>query len=218
MTKTYELLIFDWDGTLMDSAGHIVASIQAAASDMGLSVPDSERASYIIGLGLREALLHLFPELPEPDHPHLADRYRHHYLGQDHAIPLFSGAEAMLRGLAGRGARLAVATGKSRKGLDRALAYSGLSELFEVTRTADEAFSKPHPAMLEMILDETGVSARQALMIGDTTHDLQMARNAGMDSAGVDYGAHSTALLAGCEPRVICGSIGALAQWLNQVV
>lgn len=218
MSKTYRLLIFDWDGTLMDSAAHIVASIQASAVDLGLAVPDRERASYIIGLGLREALSHLFPELPEEEHPRLADRYRHHYLGRDHTIPLFVGVEPMLRGLAGRGARLAVATGKSRLGLDRALAQSGLGPLFEVTRTADEAFSKPHPAMLEMILAATGVAAADALMIGDTVHDLEMARNAGMDSLAVSYGAHHGALLAGCAPRVICGSIPDLDIWLNQAV
>lgn len=211
----YELLIFDWDGTLMDSASHIVASLQAAARAMALPVPTHSEASYIIGLGLGEALLHLFPQLPEADHPRLADHYRDHYLGRDDAIPLFAGADALLRRLHGRGHTLAVATGKSRRGLDQAMQHTTLKPLFSATRTADQTFSKPHPAMIEEIIAELGGRPETTLMIGDTSHDLQMAVNAGVASVGVSYGAHDVALLAACQPLVIVDTITALADWLE---
>lgn len=212
----FPLLVFDWDGTLMDSAGSIVRSLQAAASDVGLPVPSREQSSFVIGLGLKEAMQHLFPDYPEPDYPHLLDRYRHHYLGRDHEIPLFDGARELIHALAARGHVLAVATGKSRAGLDRALGHSGLADHFTVTRTADEAFSKPHPAMLEYILADTGIAREQALMIGDTSHDLQMAQNAGVAGLGVSYGAHDDDLLRACDPLGICHSVAELGAWLDQ--
>jgi phosphoglycolate phosphatase len=211
----FSLLVFDWDGTLMDSAGSIVRSLQAASADVGLPMPSREAASFVIGLGLKEAMQHLFPDYPEADYPHLLDRYRHHYLGRDHEIPLFDGVCELIHALYGRGFVLAVATGKSRAGLDRALGHSGLGDLFTVTRTADEAFSKPHPAMLEYILADTATTREAALMIGDTSHDLLMAQNAGVASLGVSYGAHDDALLRACEPLGICHSIAEMGEWLH---
>jgi len=216
MAKRFELLIFDWDGTLMDSAGVIVACIQAASRDMGLPEPSREAASHIIGLGLRQALETLFPELPASDHPILADHYRRHYLGQDAEIPLFEGARDLIVDLHGRGHTLAVATGKARRGLDRAFAHTGLGPYFHASRTADETHSKPHPTMIEELLDELMVAPERALMIGDTTHDLEMARNAGIASLGAGYGAHPPENLADLAPLAVCHSFAELAEWLKQ--
>jgi len=216
MAKRYELIVFDWDGTLLDSAGTIVACIQAAAVDIGLAPPSEERARHVIGLGLHEALSHALPELEVERHQELADRYRHYYLSRDHELPLFHGAEELVRGLAAEGYLLAVATGKSRKGLDRALAASGLGECFRASRCADECHSKPHPQMLEELMDELGVSPRLTLMIGDTTHDLQMAQNAGVEALAVTYGAHDQAVLEELAPVHCASSTADLAAWLRQ--
>ncbi len=216
MGKRFELLIFDWDGTLMDSAGVIVACIQAASRDMGLPAPSREAASHIIGLGLRQALETLFPDLPEDQHQPLADHYRRHYLGQDAEIPLFKGARELIQDLHGRGHTLAVATGKARRGLDRAFGHTGLEPFFHASRTADETHSKPHPAMIEELLDELMVAPDQALMIGDTTHDLEMARNAGIASLAAGYGAHPPENLADLAPLAVCRSFAELAEWLRR--
>ena len=213
--KHYELLIFDWDGTLMDSAGTIVACIQAASADLGWPVPSRAAASHIIGLGLKEAVHSLFPEMPEAEHPLLVERYRHHYLSQDHEIPLFEGARDLIQELHGRGHSLAVATGKARRGLARAFEHTGLEVYFHASRTADETFSKPHPAMIEELLDELMVTPERALMIGDTSHDLQMARNAGVASLAAAYGAHPREHLEAFEPLAICDSFAQLATWLK---
>ncbi|HNF89711.1 MAG TPA: HAD-IA family hydrolase [Thiobacillaceae bacterium] len=215
MAARFELLIFDWDGTLMDSAGVIATCIQAASRDMGLPVPSREEASHIIGLGLRQALEALFPDLPEDQHQPLADHYRRHYLGQDAEIPLFDGARELIDEMRARGHLLAVATGKARRGLDRAFAHTGLAPLFHASRTADETFSKPHPAMIEELLDELGVSPERALMIGDTTHDLEMARNAGIAALGAAYGAHPPEGLEALNPLAVCHSFAELAKWLR---
>ncbi|MCP5277144.1 MAG: HAD-IA family hydrolase [Thiobacillus sp.] len=215
MAKRFELLIFDWDGTLMDSAGVIVACIQAASRDMGLPEPSREAASHIIGLGLRQALETLFPELPEDQHQPLADHYRRHYLGQDAEIPLFDGARELILDLHARGHTLAVATGKARRGLARAFDHTGLEPYFHASRTADETHSKPHPAMIEELLDELMVEPEQALMIGDTTHDLEMARNAGIASLAAGYGAHPPENLADLAPLAVCRSFAELAEWLR---
>lgn len=213
--RHYELLIFDWDGTLMDSTGVIAACIQAASRDMGLPEPTREAASHIIGLGLRQALLTLFPDLPDDQHPELATHYRRHFLARDAEIPLFEGAFALLDELRTSGYLLAVATGKARTGLQRALEHTGLHAHFHATRTADETFSKPHPAMIEELLHELAVDRSRALMIGDTTHDLEMARNAGVASLAAAYGAHPAEQLERLRPLGVCREFGHLAQWLR---
>jgi phosphoglycolate phosphatase len=216
MAKRFELIVFDWDGTLMDSAGAIVACIQAAAVDMGFPAPSEERSRHVIGLGLHEALRYALPELEEGGHAAMADRYRHHYLSQDHELKLFEGAADMVRDLAAEGYLLAVATGKSRKGLDRALEVSGLGDCFHATRCADECHSKPHPQMLEELMDELAVPPRLTLMIGDTTHDLEMAGNAGVAALAVAYGAHERTVLEGLAPLHCADSMSELAVWLRQ--
>ncbi len=213
--KRYELIVFDWDGTLMDSAAMIVDSVQSAARDLGLAPPSEERARHIIGLGLGDALRHALPDLPEDHYPELVERYRHHYLSRDHQLTLFAGAAALVRQLAESGFRLGVATGKSRAGLDRALAHTGLGELFHSSRCADECHSKPHPQMLEELMEELAVLPAQTLMIGDTTHDLLMARNAGVDAVAVSYGAHPRDALEGAAPVYCAASVRELTDWLT---
>lgn len=200
----------------MDSAGVIAACIQAASRDMGLPVPSREEASHIIGLGLRQALETLFPDLPEERHQPLADHYRRHYLGQDAEIPLFQGARELIAELHQRGHLLAVATGKARRGLDRAFGHTGLEAYFHASRTADETHSKPHPAMIEELLDELMIEPERALMIGDTTHDLEMARNAGIASLAAGYGAHPPEGLSDFGALAVCRSFDELAQWLRR--
>lgn len=216
MAKRFELIVFDWDGTLLDSAGAIVACIQAAAVDLGMAPPAEERARHVIGLGLSEALRHALPDLEQERHMELADRYRHHYLSRDHELPLFQGAAELVRSLAADGYLLAVATGKSRKGLDRAFATSGLREYFHASRCADECHSKPHPQMLDELMAELGVPPELTLMIGDTTHDLEMARNAGVGGLAVAYGAHPRAALEALSPLHCAASTAELADWLCQ--
>lgn len=215
MAKRFDLLVFDWDGTLLDSAGAIVAAIQAACRDLELPEPSDERARHVIGLGLGEALRHAVPELPEQRYPQMVDRYRHHYLSRDHELRLFDGAAELVAELAGAGFTLAVATGKSRVGLDRALRASGLGAYFQASRCADECFSKPHPQMLEELMQEFAVAPERTLMIGDTTHDLQMALNAGVASLGVAYGAHPAAALDALAPLARLQKVEELAAWLR---
>jgi len=215
MAKRFELIVFDWDGTLMDSTGAIVASIKAAASDLGIEPPSDERASHIIGLGLIDALRHALPDLPEERYQDVALRYRHHYMARDHELTLFAGAESMIDELAGAGHALAVATGKTRKGLDRAFEVSGLGSRFHASRCADECHSKPHPQMLEELMDEFGVPPEATLMIGDTTHDLLMARNARVAALGVAYGAHPRAVLEAEAPLYCAADVAQLAAWLR---
>jgi phosphoglycolate phosphatase len=216
MAKSFDLLVFDWDGTLVDSAAHIVQSIQAAASDLGLDFPTQERARYIIGLGLSDALTYLFPALAQEDYPHLAERYRHHYLAGDHKLTLFAGASQGIRALHAAGFSLAVATGKSRQGLDRALERSGLAFCFHASRCADEGLPKPHPDMLEHLMRALRVDPRRTLMVGDTTHDLEMARSAGVAAVAVGYGAHSRASLEAYQPLACVMSFPELTQWLTR--
>ncbi|MCK9382871.1 MAG: HAD-IA family hydrolase [Sulfuritalea sp.] len=216
MAKRFELIVFDWDGTLMDSTGAIVASIQAAARDLGIPEPSDERAQHIIGLGLIDALRHALPDLPTAQYKEVAERYRHHYLSRDQDLLLFAGAEALIDELAAAGHHLAVATGKTRKGLDRAFAVSGLGPRFHASRCADECHSKPHPQMLEELMAEFGVEPDATLMIGDTTHDLLMARNAGVAALGVAYGAHPRVALEAEAPIYCAANVAELAAWLRQ--
>lgn len=214
-TRRFDLLIFDWDGTLMDSTAAISGSIRAACADLDLPVPTEAEARHIIGLGLTEAIGALLPELPLPDYPRLVARYRHHYLGQDHTLPLFEGVAETVAHLYERGYWMTVATGKSRKGLERALDHSGLRPYFHASRCADETFSKPHPGMVLELMDCCGALPDRTLMIGDTSHDLQMARNAGVASVGVAYGAHPEASLRDYAPRHVAADFKDLAAWLS---
>lgn len=216
MGRRFDLIVFDWDGTLMDSTGAIVASITAAATDLGIEPPTEERARHIIGLGLIDALRHALPDLPAERYQELAQRYRYHYLARDQDLLLFDGVDQLLVELAAAGHMLAVATGKTRPGLNRALEVSGLGAHFHGSRCADECHSKPHPQMLEELMVEFGVEPAATLMIGDTTHDLQMANNAGVQALGVAYGAHPRASLEAQAPLFCAGSVAELAAWLKQ--
>jgi len=214
MPRRYELVVFDWDGTLIDSAGAIAACIQAACRDLGVPVPDDERASHVIGLGLADALAYAVPALPASEYGRLVERYRVHFLARDPALPLFPGTRPMLEGLRGRGHALAIATGKSSAGLARALAHTGLAELFHATRCADQCASKPAPEMLLELMAELDAEPARTLMIGDTSHDLQMAAAAGVAAVAVSYGAHRGEALAALDPLALVHSTAELAAWL----
>lgn len=210
----YELVIFDWDGTLMDSTRIIARSLQRACADIGIAVPSEEDALFVIGLNMQDSFAHVAPGLDREGQQRLSERYRHHFLGGEHEIPLYPGVREMLADLHASGRRLAVATGKARRGLERALDATGLRSWFEATRCADEGFAKPHPDMLLMLLDMTGVEPRRALMVGDTTHDLELAANAGVDALAVSYGAHPEGLLRTRPAKARCASVAELHRWL----
>lgn len=213
-TRRFDLIAFDWDGTLFDSTALIVRCIQAACRDVGVPEPDDERAAYVIGLGLHDALAHAAPGLPPERYPELGARYRHHYFAHQHDLTLFPGTLAMLQALKTRNHWLGVATGKSRRGLDEALAAAQLKGVFDATRTADETASKPDPTMLLELMREFGAEPERTLMIGDTTHDLQMAAYAGCASVGVSYGAHEPDAFHALGPRYVAHSVRDLHDWL----
>lgn len=215
MGKHYDLIVFDWDGTVMDSTAVIAGSIQAACRDLGLQVPDDETARHVIGLGLDQALHYAVPELTDAMRPALVERYRHHFLAQDEAIPLFDGARETIMELHEAGYQLAVATGKSSNGLNRALEATGLKGYFHATRTADRTFSKPNPAMLFELMDELAVSAGRTLMVGDTTHDVQMAQNAKVDVVAMGHGAHPPDQLQELNPLALVGDFAELRSWFR---
>lgn len=212
--RRFDLIAFDWDGTLFDSTALIVRCIQGACRDLGVAVPSDEQAAYVIGLGLNEALQHAVPGLPSERYPELGRRYRHHYLARQHELTLFKGTLDMLHALKARHHWLAVATGKSRSGLNEALASTELQGLFDASRTADETFSKPHPLMLQELMREFGVAPERCLMIGDTTHDLQMALNAGAAAVGVSFGAHDHEAFEPLSPLFVAHSTPELGEWL----
>lgn len=215
MVKGYKLLIFDWDGTLMDSAERIVRCFQAAARDCGLDTLTDDAIRKTIGLGVVEALARILPDTNEGGRQAVATRYREHFLHLNETpTPLFPGVAEGLRDLRHRGYRLAVATGKSRVGLNAALHASGTDAIFCATRCADETRSKPHPRMLHEILEEAGVGAGEALMVGDTSYDIEMAANAGMDSVAVAYGVHDLAELLIHRPRLCVRTFPELCAWL----
>ncbi|MGA1287958.1 MAG: HAD family hydrolase [Rubrivivax sp.] len=214
MPRHFDLIAFDWDGTLYDSTAFITRAIQAACREVGVTEPSTQRASYVIGMGLQEALLHAAPELPPQRYPELARAYQRHYLSGRDDLVLFDGVLPMLRALKERNHCVAVATGKSRRGLDEALAAVELAGLFDGTRTADETAPKPDPTMLIELMAEFGASPQRTLMIGDTTHDLQMARSAGVACVGVSYGAHPHAAFDAYAPRFVAHSTAELHDWL----
>ncbi|HSO83057.1 HAD-IA family hydrolase [Thiocapsa sp.] len=213
---TFDLIVFDWDGTLMDSEARIVHCLQAAFGDLGLPPPAREAARDVIGLGLDEALLRLHPEADPQTLRDLATGYRRYFLEIDPTPSvLFAGARETLSQLADEGYRLAVATGKGRVGLDKALADTGLGALFNATRCADETFSKPNPQMLFELMDELGADASATLMIGDTEYDMQMALNARTKALAVSYGVHPVERLLPHAPLDCIHDIAALPAWLT---
>ena len=212
--RQFDLIAFDWDGTLFDSTAIITHCIQNAVRDVGGAVPNDKDAAYVIGMGLMEALAHAAPDVPVDKYPQLGARYRHHYLARQSDISLFDGVLSLLADLKVRQHWLTVATGKSRRGLDDALQAVELKGLFDASRTADETAGKPDPRMLQELMREFDASPARTLMIGDTTHDLQMALNAGCASVGVSYGAHAPEAFAALHPRFIAHSVPDLHCWL----
>ncbi|MGI9336812.1 MAG: HAD-IA family hydrolase [Gammaproteobacteria bacterium] len=215
-----ELLVFDWDGTLADSQVRIVRSIAHACDSLGLVAPPPERMRSVIGLGLVEAMAELFAGCPPGDTPDpelLAERYRAHFLSREtEPVSLFDGARETVHALSEAGYRLAVATGKGRRGLDRDLEQSALAHYFEATRCADEAFSKPHPQMLHDLLELTTVQAGKALMIGDTDFDMLMASNAGVHALAVTCGVHGAERLRAASPLALLADVACLPGWLGR--
>jgi phosphoglycolate phosphatase len=216
MPRRFELLVFDWDGTLMDSAGAIVGALQSACADLDVPVPSDEQARYIIGLGLNDAMGHILPDIDPAQYPRIVERYRFHYLQRDADTALFPGAAELVAALREAGFLLAVATGKGRRGLERVLENTGLKALFHASRCADEGHSKPDPGMLAALFAELGVTSNQALMIGDTTHDMEMARAAGVARVAAAYGAHPRNVLLSYEPVACVNNLMELRQWLMQ--
>ncbi|MBL0090347.1 MAG: HAD-IA family hydrolase [Ideonella sp.] len=212
--RRFDLIVFDWDGTLFDSTALIVRCIQSACADLGLAVPSDERAGYVIGLGLHDALQHAVPGLPEARYPELGRRYRHHYFARQHELVLFPGTLDMLHALKARNHWLGVATGKSRRGLDEALQSVQLQGIFDGTRTADETAGKPNPLMLQQLMREFGAAPERTLMIGDTTHDLQLAANANTAGVAVSFGAHDAESFGALGPLLVAHSTAELHEWL----
>ena len=210
----YPLIVFDWDGTLIDSAAAIAICIQEAARELGLPVPTREAASHVIGLGLADSLRHAVPTLAPDGYQQFVECYRKHFMGCEDSMQLFPGVPELLGDLRQRGHRLAIATGKSRRGLDRALATTGLGPYFHATRCADEGHAKPHPGMLLGLMEQLGVAGNRTLMVGDTTHDMEMARAAGVPRLGVAYGAHAKESLLSYEPVACVDDFESLRQWL----
>lgn len=215
MQRRYDLIVFDWDGTIVDSTAMIARCIQKAAADLGLAIPTLEQASHVIGLGLADALAQAVPDLDAKRTAEFSERYRFHYFACEPDIVLFDGVRELLHAQRQYGSTLAVATGKSRRGLARAFEATGLGGHFAASRCADETHSKPHPAMLLELADELEVAPQRMLMIGDTTHDLAMARAAGAAAIGVTYGAHPRVRLAEHEPVLLADSVAELHAWLT---
>ena len=212
--NNFDLIVFDWDGTLVDSTAHIAQCIQKAYADNDLSVPSDSASKHVIGLGLVDTFNYLSPDLTKEQHLGIVDRYRHHFLDADKTIHSFKNVLEGLQHLHQQDYLLAVATGKSREGLNRALSKVDFGHLFAVTRCGDEGFPKPNPDMLNFIMDDLGVTSERTLMIGDTTHDLLLAQNAGAKSVGVTYGAHEKTKLNALNPLVCVDSFEELMAWL----
>ena len=214
--RQFDLIAFDWDGTLFESTAIITRCIQRAVVDVGGQEPSREAASYVIGMALAQALAHAAPDVSPAKYPELGQRYRHHYVQHQNDISLFEGVLPLLADLKSRHHWLAVATGKSRKGLNEALHDVALKGMFDSSRTADETAGKPSPLMLHELMAELGVAPERTLMIGDTTHDLQMALNAGCPSIGVSYGAHEPDAFHALKPLAVVHSVTELSEWLQQ--
>ena len=214
-SHTFKLVIFDWDGTVVDSADRIVSAWLAAVRDCGMFVPQPEAVRELIGLGMEDTFQRLLPGTTLEQRARVMAGYREHWaLGGSHASRLFPGAEQALRALAETDMLLAVATGKSRHGLDREMRAHGLHPLFDASRCADEAPAKPHPGMLLELLEELGVAPAAALMVGDTEYDMVMARAAGVAAVGVRSGVHDESRLRPFSPRAVLDHVGQLPTWL----
>lgn len=215
MSLPYQLIVFDWDGTLMDSEAKILTCMHAAIADLQLEPRSDDQLRNIIGLGLSEALLTLFPDITQTDMQRMTEQYRQHFIYKDDTPSnMFDGAEALLAELKMRQHYLAVATSKGRAGLNKVLDHCGLEHYFAITRCADETRSKPHPHMLEEIMRELNIDAASTLMIGDTEYDIKMAQNAGVDALAVSYGVHTRQRLLDCEPLACFDSLSELSNWL----
>jgi len=212
--QRFDLIAFDWDGTLFDSTALITRAIQRAAVELGCPEPSERDASYVIGLSLYEGLAHAVPSLPRERYAELGQAYRQHYFAAQDELSLFPGTLEMLTALKARHHWLSVATGKPRAGLQRALAQAQLTYMFDGSRCADETAGKPSPQMLLELMREFGAEPERTLMIGDTTHDLQMARNAGVPAVAVSFGAHEAAELLALEPLFLANSTAELHAWL----
>ena len=212
---TYSLVVFDWDGTVMDSTHSIVVAIQQTCRDLEITVPTDQQASWVIGLSLTEALRKAIPDLGDHNIDRFIERYRYHYFTRDTDLRLFAGMRELLERLKAAGIQLAVATGKSRRGLDRGIENHQLAPLFDMTRTAEETASKPDPQMLHEIMQELNVEPQHLVMVGDTTHDIDMAHNAGVDSFAVTYGAHSRHDLMVAKPTKVAENVSELARLLE---
>jgi len=216
LPEAVRLIVFDWDGTLMDSETQIVHAMFGAISDMQLETRSADQCRNIIGLGLQEAVEALYPGQDDTFVAQFVERYRHHWFGNPNDSDLFPGARETLQVLKEAGFSLAVATGKGRVGLDRVLGHTGLESLFAATRCSDETRSKPHPQMLEEILDELQIAPGQALMVGDTEYDMHMARQAGVHPIAVSYGVHERQRLLQHEPLACLDTICELIDWLAE--
>ena len=216
MPRTFDLICFDWDGTLFDSTAAIVRAIQLAVRDVGGHEPEAADAAWVIGMALGPALRRVAPGIAPEKYPLLADRYRHHYAQLAAQVLLFDGVRDMLHELRARGHLLAIATGKSRAGLREALHQSQRAASFDAPRTAEECAGKPNPQMLHELMEELGATPERTLMIGDTSHDMEMAQRAGCAAVAVSYGAHGASSLHAFSPRFVAPSVAALRQWLRE--
>jgi phosphoglycolate phosphatase len=214
LKEAIHLVIFDWDGTLMDSEQQIVQAMQASICDLGLEARTDDACKDIIGLGLKEAIQRIYPDSGEPLIQAIVERYRYHWLKDEKGSDLFPGTDATLQKLKESGYQLAVATGKGRAGLETVLDKTGLNPVFDATRCSDETRSKPHPMMLQEILQELDILPQHAIMVGDTEYDLQMAHNAGVGAVAVSYGVHETQRLLSFNPLICLDRIEHLPDWL----
>ena len=214
--RRFDLIVFDWDGTIINSTSLIADCIQLAAAELGLPVPTTVEAKHIIGLSLQQSVETLFPAISDQDLQRFAAAFRAHYVPRDDEAPLYDGIPALLAELSHPERFLAVATGKPRAGLERAFGHTGLKSYFHYTRCADEGLPKPHPDMLLKLMGFTGVAPERVLMIGDTTHDLKLAQNAGVAAVAVSYGAHSADKLANYPAETVVDNVAQLADWLRQ--
>jgi phosphoglycolate phosphatase len=212
--KQFDLIVWDWDGTLADSTGMIARALVQAAEQVGLPTLALADARHVIGLGLRESIQTLFGHLSDEQSQALAKQYTLNYYAAEQAIPLYEGASTLIAELAKRGYKQAVATGMGRRGLNLALEHTALAKYFQATRTVDECFSKPHPQMLDELMDFLVTTPERTLMIGDSSYDLQMAQNAGVESVAVTFGAHTSQQLLQLNPKAIFNTFGELSDWL----